>query len=280
MREVWGNPVAWRETVTRAHGGLSRTILRSLPAARAIVGFLFLLGGFRLHPFPPLAAAVSAFFMASLVVLMTSTASLAGELRSRTLELLCSTRLSSGEILWGKLLSTGLLMLPAFATGVFMLFLGMALAAEGQNLSSVAQTYLLLRWVGLCLWMGAALLAVANVCHWIGLRARSASRVWLWTVAWAVVMAVGPPLFLAMFERVEAVQFLVGSVSPLISEQFWAWRSEAPIQLYCAVGGWSALRPSCSSTTCGSCPGARSGSRPPLRPDPGPRRAGQVALEG
>ena len=192
VRDVWSNPVAWRETVTRAHGGLSRTVLRAYIIVAAMIGFFFFIGAFKVSPYPAVASAIAAYFMAALVVLMTSTASIAGELRSKTLELLCATRMSSAEILWGKLMSTGLLAVPAWLTGSLMMFLAVGLAADAAwEWQRIEVAGWFLRVIGLTAWTAVALVGLANLCHWIGLRARSASRVWMWTVGLAVVWAIG-----------------------------------------------------------------------------------------
>jgi ABC-type Na+ efflux pump permease subunit len=241
VRQVWSNPVAWRETVTRAHGGLSRMILRVYIVVGLMVGFLFFVGAFQVGPFPAIAGFITASMMAAMVVLMTATASIAGELRSRTLELLCATRMSSAEILWGKLLSTGLVTAPAFGAAVFMLFLAIALQVQHDaGFAEADGLGWLLRAAGLSAWLGAALLAVANLCHWIGLRSRSASRVWIWTVSLAAAWVVGPFIALALGDGVTVVEFLVAMVNPVASEQFLENR-ELPIQLYVSVGLWASL---------------------------------------
>ena len=242
VREVWSNPVAWRETVTRAHGGLSRSVIRAYIVLGAMIGFFFFIGAFKVSPIAPIAAAVASFFMASLVVLMTATASIAGELRSKTLELLCATRMSSAEILWGKLMSTGLLAAPAWVTGSLMMFLAVGLAADTWSEYQHFQVAgWLLRVTGLTAWTGVALVAVANLCHWIGLRARSASRVWLWTVGLATCWAIGPWILLVLGEGNDVVEFVVSWINPLISEQLWNRPAQLPVQLFVAVGIWATV---------------------------------------
>ena len=242
VRDVWSNPVAWRETVTRAHGGLSRSVLRAYIVVAALIGFFFFIGAFRVSAIPAVASAVAAYFMASMVVLMTSTASIAGELRSKTLELLCATRMTSAEILWGKLMSTGLLAVPAWLTGSVMMFLAVGLAVDSTwEVQRFQVIGWLLRVVGLTAWSAVALVCVANLCHWIGLRARSASRVWLWTVGLATMWVIGPPILLVLGEGNDAVAFIVAQINPLISEQLWDRPAEHPIQLFVSVGTWAAL---------------------------------------
>jgi len=244
VRNVWNNPVAWRETVTRAHGGLSRSIVRAYVVLGVLVGFLFFIGAFSFSPLAPLAAAVASYFMAGLVVLMTATASIAGELRSKTLELLCATRMSSVRILWGKLFSSGLLVAPAWTAGTCMLFLGIMVWAREPAWDTYREFELagwLLRAAGLSAWTGLGLLTVANLCHWIGLRARSASRVWLWTVGLAATWVIGPWILLAISDGSDIVLFVVGWINPLISEQLWQRPWEVPIQLFVAVGVWGVV---------------------------------------
>jgi len=242
VRRVWRNPVAWRETVTRAHGGLSQAILRSYLLLFFVGGGFVLLGVFVAHPFFPISTGLACFFMAAMVVITSASASMAGELRSRSLELLCATRMKPSRILWGKLFSTGLLMAPAYATGVLMFGLGLGLVVEDwvplSSRERLEAFGVLLRWVGVSLWFGVALFAVANVCHWIGLRASSASRVWISTVTWSTAMVLGPPLLLALFGGDEAAQVIVGLVNPLLTENTWEAK-EPPWMVVASIGFWS-----------------------------------------
>lgn len=241
VRQVWRNPVAWRETVTRAHGGLSQAILRSYVLLFLVGGGFVMLGVFIAHPFFPIATGIAAFFMAAMVVITTASASMAGELRSRSLELLCATRLGPVRILWGKLLSTGLLMAPAYATGVLMFGLGLGLVVEdwvplssGQRVEALG---VLLRWITVSGWFAVALFTVANGCHWIGLRASTASRVWVSTVTWATVLVVGPPLMFALFEGNEIAEVVIGVLNPLMSENTWE-ADELPWHIGVSILAW------------------------------------------
>ncbi|MCP4869375.1 MAG: ABC transporter permease subunit [Proteobacteria bacterium] len=241
VRSVWRNPVLWREVVTRAHGGLSKMILRSYVVVALIGGFFFFIGLLAVSPGLSLFCGFSGFAMAALVVLMTSTASIAGELRNSTLELLCATRMSALRILWGKLLAAWALAAPAYLAGVVATALGVSLVLadsfEYRSFDRLEAFGVLLSWGGVTLWYGVALTTVVAVCHWIGLRAESASRVWMWTIGWATAMLVLPPLAAAIFDNQASIRAVIGLINPLLDEATWDV-DDPPIVLFCSIGVW------------------------------------------
>ena len=241
VRTVWPNPVLWREVVTRAHGGLSKMILRSYVVIALILGFFFFIGVLAGSPGLALFCGFSGFGMAALVVLMTSSASIAGELRNSTLELLCATRMSPLRILWGKLLATWTLAGPAYVAGVAASLLGVSLLVvesyEYRSFDRAEVFGVLLSWAGVMVWYGIALTTVIAVCHWIGLRAESASRVWMWTIGWATAMVVLPPMAVAIFDRNAAIRAVIGLFNPLLDEGTWDV-DDPPIVLLASIGVW------------------------------------------
>jgi hypothetical protein len=149
--------------------------------------------------------------------------------------------MSSLRILGGKLMATWVLAGPAFFAGSAATLLGISILfgkeMESGPLDSVRALGALLRWFGLSFWYGIALTAVVGVCHWIGLRAETASRVWMWTIGWATAMIVLPPLGSAIFVRNEMVRAAIALLNPLLDEATWKVQ-DPPIVLFASIGVW------------------------------------------
>jgi ABC-type transport system involved in multi-copper enzyme maturation permease subunit len=106
-RNVWHNPVAWREAKTRAFGGVW---LRGIIIAAGAVGSVALLIAYLTGSLSQtasrewLAALIAIQFGIVLVIAgNTSATALTKEKEARTLDLLLTTPLTSQYILWGKL---------------------------------------------------------------------------------------------------------------------------------------------------------------------------------
>ena len=235
VRQVWRNPVLWRETVTRAHGGLSTTILRVYVVVALFGGFFFSIGALSMSEGLSLFCGFVGFAMSALVILMTASASIAGELRSRTLELLCATKMGALRILWGKLVASWMLAGPAFVAGFGAALLGVGIFAAHEPTRWGMGA--LIEFAGVTFWYFVALTAVVGVCHWIGLRAETASRVWMWTIAWATAMLVLPPIGMVIFERIDEVQLAINLLNPLLNESTWE-PLEPPVLLFASTLVW------------------------------------------
>ncbi len=106
-RNVWHNPVAWREAKTRAGGS---AVLRWTLIGAGLVGLLFL---FVIHVNGGMSAddarrwlawiIIVQFAIAVLIATNTAATSMTKERESKTMDLLLTTPLTSKYILWGKL---------------------------------------------------------------------------------------------------------------------------------------------------------------------------------
>ena len=124
-RNVWNNPVAWREARTRAAGG---GLLRWVLILAGLTGSLYLLvshvqGAMSADAVRPWLAAwiVTQFAVALIIATNTAATSMTKEKESRTMDLLLTTPLSSKYILWGKLRGLVSFAVPLLAGPVVIL---------------------------------------------------------------------------------------------------------------------------------------------------------------
>jgi hypothetical protein len=243
--DVWRNPVAWREVVTRAWGGLGQRILRSYFVLLPLAFLLGAVGAFRVeNGTVAFVVAVSFFTYAAWVVVATSIASVAGELRAGTLPLLVTTRLGAARVLLGKLQATLLFAAPALVVGLLLMLQGVSVLREGGGHGMLApldpaprRGSLMLSWTQASVWILCTLLGLATTCHWIGLRARSAARCWAFCVIWVAALLVVPPVFLGIWGDAAAVRFAVSIVNPVLSDSFWD-RPGAHAKTWLSASSW------------------------------------------
>jgi ABC-type transport system involved in multi-copper enzyme maturation permease subunit len=236
-REVWADPVLWRETMTAAYGGLGTSLTR-LYLGFGVIGLgLFLVGGFR-HPELAMTGAVCSLVFATFTTLLTASASIAGELKHDTLGLLLSSRLSPRRILWSKVLATAAFVGPAWL-GAAMLGL-QGVAVIGFETVEVNQALMFGRWLGFCGWSFALLIALTISCHSIGLRVKTSSRVWIWTILWAGWNVAGPLILLFLVDGFDPAEAAVGVWNPLLAEDTWDPEA-APYSLAASALAWSAV---------------------------------------
>jgi ABC-type transport system involved in multi-copper enzyme maturation permease subunit len=126
-RNVWSNPVAWREAKTKAAGG---GWLRWVILAGGVLGSLLLFSSYRDRPAAAgefrfwLATLISAQLgLALLIAANTAATSMTKEKEARTMDLLLTTMLTSRYILWGKLRGLVSFCAPLIAGPVFILLL-------------------------------------------------------------------------------------------------------------------------------------------------------------
>ncbi len=230
LREVWSNPVAWRETVTRAHGFVTTIVGKAY--------ILALLGGLAIWSVDDLRAefdsealmalTAGGFLLCCLLTLMTATSSMVGEQRRGTLALLCATPMSGARILRGKLLGVLAFVGPPFAVSSILLLLATpwfgraARRSWWSDYSDLPSTdVLVLRWMGVTFIAGAAVLVIAAGCMWVAVRARTASKAWMVNLLWVAVIAVAPLLVLILGEGNDLAEAVVAWINPVLDEAFW-----------------------------------------------------------
>jgi ABC-type Na+ efflux pump permease subunit len=181
FRQVWRNPVLWREAVTSAHGNLSEGIGRIY----ILLGVLLLLVFVGLRAQDKADAWVMlgsvAWAWGAVVSSLVATASGIGERRARALDLLRVTPMGAGGIVHGKLGAAGLIAAPALFVAI--LSIGPALAAipgfERWGSGDDAHVLGLATWLGLASWALCFPLALSASCLWVGLRLRTSVQAWL-----------------------------------------------------------------------------------------------------
>ncbi len=207
-RRVWDDPVAWRESVTNAHGQLRRS-LAAFYILTAVVFVLLLLTGVFGDDEVALAFGGAMLTFAPPLVLLLATSSIVGERRAGSLELLCATPLGAGKILRGKLLAVGYYMGPALA-------LGALLVLAGSTELVIREGPLLL--LGGLAWYFAVLLAAAIGAMWRALAVKQPAQAW-------VVNIITPVLLLWL---VSAVSMFVDQEAEALA---WAWGVVVPFAL-------------------------------------------------
>jgi ABC-type transport system involved in multi-copper enzyme maturation permease subunit len=159
-RRVWADPVAWRETVTSAHGRVRRALV------------LWYVG-----------------FGIPLLTLLLATSSVVGERTAGTLELLCVTPLGGARIVRGKLAAMGVLLGPGVAVGAALVMIG-ALGRGGLDPLDAA---------GGLVWGFVVNLVVALLSMWRAMSAKIPSRAWAANLAlvvgfwWLIAGVTGVP---------------------------------------------------------------------------------------
>lgn len=126
-RNVWHNPVAWREACTRAAGGrfLRWGIVLGGFVASIIVFVYYMRGGLKPAQVPEWLAGLTMiqFALAIIIAANTAATSITKEKESKTMELMMTTPLTSSYILWGKLRGLVSFVLPLLIGPVVVLLL-------------------------------------------------------------------------------------------------------------------------------------------------------------
>jgi ABC-type transport system involved in multi-copper enzyme maturation permease subunit len=126
-RNVWNNPVAWREAKTRASGGrLLRLVIIAAGFAGPMALFVYQWrGGLGQIQVPEWLAAlvIIQFVLALVIATNTAATSMTKEKESKTIDLLLTTTLTSKYILWGKLRGLVSFAMPLIAGPVIVLLL-------------------------------------------------------------------------------------------------------------------------------------------------------------
>jgi len=250
-RTVWGNPVAWREWRTAAHGGFSRWLMRGY----VVLGLIVVVGIASVRPenYPWRADefvfwAFAGFFACALATLFVITSSVAGEQRRRTLDLLRVTGLTPAAVLRGKLIATGVLVAPLVLMSAIVLLPGMLQWADDWRYDYVVEArhrtqlrHLLTRWAATCLWGVSALTFLAVSCQAVALQARTSGRAWIATMSWGVSLVVAPIFVRLLADRSwPAAVDVLGFLNPGLSKAFWQHVS-VPWTIWPSAAFWLGL---------------------------------------
>ncbi len=218
FREVWKNPVAWREAVTRAHGNLSQHIGRVYVLLGILLIIVFLAYDVATNAQTCVAIAVSAWTWGVLATAILATASGAGEQRARSLDLLKVTSLGPRGVIIGKLLAVGIVAAPALVTAIVLLLPGMGtlLPATNWNLDQGVWDGMMLRYVCLSAWSLSFPLALASFCLAFGLAIKQPARAWLASGALCAALVLLPPLGVEILGREPVVLTTLALLNPAL----------------------------------------------------------------
>ena len=171
-RNVWANPVAWREAQTRAGGGALTRWLLILGGTTAAICIIFLYGAnaLSLGETPSWLAGliVVQFALALLVATNTAATAITKEKEAKSLDLLLTTPLTSRYILWGKLRGLVSFAAPLLA-GPFLI-----LSIFAIWVSRMPQPHVI--WLETPLFLVALVLIYTAIACIIGLRFSLVSR--------------------------------------------------------------------------------------------------------
>ncbi len=225
LRPVWGNPVAWREVVTSIHGGFSRWIARGYMVILAGLLFLSLFDEVvQDEEFWSIGAFFS-LFVAWGAVALGAASSVAGELRSKTLELLAATQMSPRRIVAGKLAGITALAAPPLLTAITLLILGVGQFSTawrwGWDESVIEPAILVHRWAGMSAYALTSTAFLATTCLWLALRSKTPGRAWMSPLLWVVGFVLVPSMLRLLFHNVHLVEDVLGLMNPAFSERFW-----------------------------------------------------------
>jgi ABC-type transport system involved in multi-copper enzyme maturation permease subunit len=172
-RNVWHNPVAWREACTRAAGGrlLRWAIVVGGFVSSFVVFLYYVRGGLKASEVPEWLAGLTMiqFALALIIAANTAATSITKEKESKTMELMMTTPLTSSYILWGKLRGLVSLVLPLLIGPVIALLL----FAIVDLLRGVPQTTISIETAGE---VGLLLVIYTAIACVIGLRFSLTSR--------------------------------------------------------------------------------------------------------
>ena len=243
LRPVWSNPVAWREVVTRVHGGFSGFIGWGYAAVAGLLVLLCLIPDFVEDPEGPLALSFMALGLAWLATALAAASSASGELRARSLALLVTSRMSASSIVAGKLAGVLAVAGPALILAIVLLIGGVGQYSVAYRWDWDDDVFdpavLMNRWVAMSAFAVAVTGWFATSNLWVGLRARSPGRAWvlclLNVAAWIFV----PAVLRAMAQGHDAIVQPLVLLNPALGEDFWD-DAAVPGQVWASTGLWIA----------------------------------------
>ena len=207
-RQVWDDPVAWRESVTAAHGSLRRGLAGFYIVTGILFALVLLAGGFT-DDGVSMAFGITLLMIAPPILLLLATSSIVGERRAGSLELLCATKLTAAKIIRGKLFGVAYYIGPAMALGSLLVLAGSA--DMGSRDGAV------IAFTGLT-WYGVMMLMLAVFAMWRALAVKAPAQAWAANIL--------TPL---------ALTWLVGAVTAFIVEEAeslaWTWGLVVPFSI-------------------------------------------------
>ena len=167
-REVWANPVLWREVRTRAHGRAMIVVRLAWLAifAAAVAGVISAARADRPDRLAVAAAIVPVMLASLLAVTALAVTSVTAERDRGTLDLLLVSDLEPGEFVWGKLLGV-----IAAAREIVLLPLVLCLALVPLGIASAEHGGSLLLGLGVLVFFAAVLGLYAGLSHVASRRA-------------------------------------------------------------------------------------------------------------
>ena len=234
LRPVWGNPVAWREIRTAAHGRLVRWVGH----AYIVVVALVLLSILAMHdPQRDMEEmtlfAFMAFFFAAGVTVLASTQSIVAEKRGDSLALLCTTKMSPAAILRGKLIGVAAFAGPAAALAGALMIGGVGQFAwdwrDPYYTTATPPEVLVQRWAAMSAWGIAALVFLAVSCQAFALRARTPGRAWVASLSWVVGLLTVPIVLRVAFRWTHWLEAVLSFINPALEDDFFNAAAVSPL---------------------------------------------------
>ncbi len=161
-REVWANPVLWREVRTRAHGRAMVVVRIAWLAlfAAAVVGVVAASRADRPDRLAVAAAIVPLWLASILAVAALAVTSVTSERDRGTLDLLLVSDLEPAEFVWGKLWGV-----IAAAREIVVLPLALCIALVPAGVATLEQGLFMLAGLAVLLFFGAVLGVYAGLSH-------------------------------------------------------------------------------------------------------------------
>lgn len=161
-REVWANPVLWREVRTRAHGRAMIVVRLAWLAlfAAAVAGVIAASGADRPDRLAVAAAIVPLWLASILAVAALAVTSVTSERDRGTFDLLLVSDLEPAEFIWGKLLGV-----IAAAREIVVLPLALCMALVPAGVATLEQGLFMLAGLAVLLFFAAVLGIYAGLSH-------------------------------------------------------------------------------------------------------------------
>lgn len=244
MGTVWSNPVAWRETATRAFGGITLFIIPAYLVYGAFLSMFVLIVLVDVGSAPVACAVLAAIVgsVALLAVVIHATATVVGERRAGTLGLLASTTLPSYRIILGK--ATGILAYsgPLLLSAAGLLFFGAGIELldrgfyDGPHdaLSLFPGNPLMKAW-WTSVWIGEVYLLLMLVSFLTALRLRNPGFAYGANLFVALALLLVPAFAGLLFGGSPWVDIPTGVLMPLAAERYARSFSATPVELLGSV---------------------------------------------